>query len=519
MKAYRIGLVAFAAACAPPVQQANVRTPVPAAAAALANAVESIRPQDFYARIGFLASDALEGRDTPSPGLEAAAAYIASEFYRSGLQPAGEDDTYFQRWPYVVRALDVAGVRFDVQAGGQARTLAYRSDYYAAGGQRASFSGGMVYVGTAVPAADVRGNTLRDRAVIIAPQPAQDARQTSMMLNRARAAADSAGAAALVVVMPASASADAVAQGAAAAERAARGVPSIPVFYLRNDAARSLFESAGLDFGALTGPQGTQRPVPLAGVTAQLGAGLGETAHRPPNVAAMLPGSDPELRSTYVVFSAHIDHVGICAPGAADPICNGADDDASGTSAIMELAEAFAMLPTAPKRSIIFLGVSGEEKGLLGSAYFAEHPTVPIENIVANVNIDMIGRNNPDSVVAIGKTYSTLGPLLEQVNAQHPELRMTTSDDLWPEERFFFRSDHFNFARREVPAIFFFTGVHEDYHRPSDTVDKIDLDKITRVTRLIFHYGNAIANADEAPRWDPEGLEEVRRLVGQRRQE
>ncbi|MGH7448821.1 MAG: M28 family peptidase, partial [Longimicrobiales bacterium] len=101
----------------------------------------------------------------------------------------------------------------------------------------------------------------------------------------------------------------------------------------------------------------------------------------------------------------------------------------------------------------------------------------------------------------------------------HPELRMTTSDDLWPEERFFFRSDHFNFARREVPAIFFFTGVHEDYHRPSDTVDKIDLDKITRVTRLIFHYGNAIANADEAPRWDPEGLEEVRRLVGQRRQE
>ncbi|MGH7446404.1 MAG: hypothetical protein ACRELT_02515, partial [Longimicrobiales bacterium] len=215
MKAYRIGLVAFAAACAPPVQQANVRTPVPAAAAALANAVESIRPQDFYARIGFLASDALEGRDTPSPGLEAAAAYIASEFYRSGLQPAGEDDTYFQRWPYVVRALDVAGVRFDVQAGGQARTLAYRSDYYAAGGQRASFSGGMVYVGTAVPAADVRGNTLRDRAVIIAPQPAQDARQTSMMLNRARAAADSAGAAALVVVMPASASADAVAQGAA----------------------------------------------------------------------------------------------------------------------------------------------------------------------------------------------------------------------------------------------------------------------------------------------------------------
>jgi len=410
----------------------------------------------------------------------------------------------------------VAGVRFDVQAGATVRPLAYRSDYYVTGGQRARFEGGLVFAGRAIPSADVRGSTLRDRAVIIAPPPATDARQSFAMLNRARASADSAGAAALVVVLPATAGADAVSQGAATAERASRGVPSIPVFHLANSVARSLFQSADLDFDVLTGRQDAAAPVPLAGVTAQLGGGLAETEHRPPNVVAMLPGSDPALRNTYVVFSAHIDHTGICAPGTADPICNGADDDASGTAAIMELAEAFATLPVAPKRSLIFLGVSGEEKGLLGSSYYADNPTVPIDSIVANVNIDMIGRNNPDSVVVIGKTYSTLGPLLEQVNSQHPELRMTTSDDLWPDQRFFFRSDHFNFARREVPAIFFFTGVHEDYHRPSDTVDKIDLDKITRITRLIFHYANAIANDEERPQWDPEGLEEVRRLVSQR---
>jgi Zn-dependent M28 family amino/carboxypeptidase len=404
-----------------------------------------------------------------------------------------------------------------VQEGGTVRPLAYRSDYYVTGGQRANFEGGLVFAGGAIPAADVRGSTLRDRAVIIAPPPATDARQSFTLLNRARASADSAGAAALVVVLPATAGADAVSQGAATAERASRGIPSIPVFYLASSVARSLVQSADLDFDALTGRQDAAAPVPLAGVTAQLGGGLAETEHHPPNVVAILPGSDATLRDTYVVFSAHIDHTGICAPGAADPICNGADDDASGTSAIMELAEAFAMLPVAPKRSIIFLGVSGEEKGLLGSSYYADNPTVPIDSIVANVNIDMIGRNNPDSVVVIGKTYSTLGPLLEQVNSQHPELRMTTSDDLWPEQRFFFRSDHFNFARREVPAIFFFTGVHEDYHRPSDTVDKIDLDKITRITRLIFHYGNAIANAEQPPQWDPAGLEEVRRLVSQRR--
>ena len=517
MRVYLIGLAAFAAACSQPVQQVGVQSGAPSGSAAIAAATETIRPQDFYARIGFLASDALQGRDTPSPGLEAAAAYISSEFYRFGLQPAGEDGTYLQRWPYVTRALDVAGVRFDVQADGQSRSLAYRSDYYVAGGQRASFEGGLVFVGSEVPAADVRGNTLRDRAVIIAPPEAADARQRGQAITRARASADSAGAAALVIVLPPSASAAQIAEGATASERASRGVPSMPVFYMRNDVARSLFESADLDFNAVTTRAGTQPPLPLAGVTARLGGGITETEHRPPNVVAMLPGSDPELRNTYVVFSAHIDHTGLCAPGTADPICNGADDDASGTSAIMELAEAFATLPMAPKRSIIFLGVSGEEKGLLGSSYYADNPTVPIENIVANVNIDMIGRNNPDSVVVIGKDYSTLGPLLEEVNSQHPELRMTTSDDIWPEQRFFFRSDHFNFARREVPAIFFFTGVHEDYHRPSDTVDKIDLDKITRITRLIFHYGNAIANADDKPQWDPDGLEEVRRLVSQRR--
>ncbi|HEX6134975.1 MAG TPA: M28 family peptidase [Longimicrobiales bacterium] len=515
MKAYRTGLVVALAACAQPVQQAAVEQAAPTAAAALADAAASIRPQDFYARIGFLASDALQGRDTPSPGLEAAAAYIASEFHSFGLRPAGEDGGYLQRWPYVTRVLDVASVRFDVQAEGRSRPLAYRSDYYVTGGARAGFSGGLVFAGSAVPAADVRGNTLRDRAVIIT-QPQVEARQQGQAIIRARASADSAGAAALIVILPPNMDAAAVAQRAAGAERASRGLPSIPVFYVRSAAARSLFEMAGLDFNALTGSAGAQRPVPLAGLTAQLGGGVTETEHRPPNVAGMLPGSDPALRNSYVVFSAHIDHTGICAPGTADPICNGADDDASGTSAIMELAEAFAQLPVTPKRSIIFLGVSGEEKGLLGSSYFADNPTVPIDSIVANVNIDMIGRNHPDSVVVIGKDYSTLGPLLEQVNAQHPELRMTTSDDIWPEQRFFFRSDHFNFARREVPAIFFFTGVHDDYHRPSDTVDKIDLDKISRITRLIFYYANAIANDEQRPQWDPEGLEEVRRLVSQR---
>src|SRR5690606_22345541 len=154
--------------------------------------------------------------------------------------------------------------------------------------------------------------------------------------------ADSAGAAALVVVLPPTADAAAIDQGATASERASRGVPSMPVFYVRNDVGRSLLTAGGADLAAAPA-----RPVQLRGVTANLGAAIAEVEHRPPNVVGMLPGSDPVLRNTYVVFSAHIDHTGICAPGTADPICNGADDDASGTSAIMELAEAFASMPVA----------------------------------------------------------------------------------------------------------------------------------------------------------------------------
>jgi Zn-dependent M28 family amino/carboxypeptidase len=226
------------------------------------------------------------------------------------------------------------------------------------------------------------------------------------------------------------------------------------------------------------------------------------------------------LRNTYVVFSAHFDHVGAAGQGSwqctaigENRVCNGADDNASGTAAVLELAEAYASLPVPPRRSLIFLAVSGEEKGLLGSAYYANNPTVTVDSIVANINLDMIGRNHPDSVVVIGQTYSSLGPLLHRVNQRLPELRMTVSDDLWPEQRFFFRSDHFSFARREIPSIFFFTGVHEDYHRPTDTVEKIDVDKAARITRLVFHYGLAIADDTARPRWDPAGLEEVRRLT------
>jgi Zn-dependent M28 family amino/carboxypeptidase len=229
-----------------------------------------------------------------------------------------------------------------------------------------------------------------------------------------------------------------------------------------------------------------------------------------PNVVGILPGTDPALRDEYVVFSAHMDHVGVGTPDASgDSINNGADDDASGTSTVVELAEAFAALEPRPRRSLIFLTVSGEERGLWGSDWFVAHPPVPVERIVADLNIDMVGRNWADTVVAIGRRHSDLGETLARVNRAHPELGLTAIDDPWPAESFYTRSDHYNFARRGVPVLFFFSGTHPDYHRPSDEVDLIDVDKTARIGRLLFWLGLEVADASARPRWDPQSYRSI----------
>jgi Zn-dependent M28 family amino/carboxypeptidase len=227
-----------------------------------------------------------------------------------------------------------------------------------------------------------------------------------------------------------------------------------------------------------------------------------------PNTVGILEGSDPALKREYLVFSAHMDHIGI-TPGQPDSVNNGADDDASGTTGVMELAEAFSRPGARPKRSIIFLTVSGEEKGLWGSQYFSEHPAVPIGRIVADLNMDMIGRNWKDTIVAIGKEHSDLGATLERVNRAHPELGMTAIDDPWPEERFYFRSDHYNFARKGVPILFFFNGVHSDYHQVTDSPDKIESEKEARILRLIYYLGREVGDAPERPKWNPASYHEI----------
>ena len=240
----------------------------------------------------------------------------------------------------------------------------------------------------------------------------------------------------------------------------------------------------------------------------------GDAGLRAPNVVGAILGSDPQLRDEYVVFSAHIDHVGVGRPDASgDSIYNGADDNASGTAVMMEVAEAMAALDPAPRRSLLFVLVSGEEKGLWGSEHFVNNAPVAVDNMVAAFNADMVGRNWPDTIVAIGKEHSDLGATLERVNARYPELGMTAIDDRWPDEQFYFRSDHINFARRGVPVLFFFNGTHADYHEPSDEADSIDADKAARIGRLLFHLGLEVADAEQRPVWQEQSRRDI---VGRR---
>jgi Zn-dependent M28 family amino/carboxypeptidase len=266
--------------------------------------------------------------------------------------------------------------------------------------------------------------------------------------------------------------------------------------------------------GTLNGSRSETAGIPLDGKLSGLLPADILVDGRPPNVIAMIQGSDPALRDEFVVLSAHFDHVGIGTPIEGDSIYNGADDNGSGTVALLEVANAISQMPEAPRRSIAFVHISGEEKGLLGASWFVDHATIPVEQMIANINADMIGGDaHKDSLVVIGKTYSTLGPLVDEINDSMPELRLITSDDIWPEQRFFFRSDQYHFMRKEIPSLFFFTGVHECYHRPCDTPEFVNSEKASRVARLLTHVTLEIANQDARPVWDPDGLAEVRALI------
>ena len=222
------------------------------------------------------------------------------------------------------------------------------------------------------------------------------------------------------------------------------------------------------------------------------------------NVASIIEGSI--YPNEYIVLTAHLDHVGV----EGEDIFNGADDDGSGSMALLEIAQAFKLAALdgyRPKRSIVILHVSAEEKGLLGSEYYTNNPLYPLEDTITNLNIDMIGRTDPtrDSdndnyiyLIGTDRLSSMLHETSEKVNKETINLELDYRFNAWDDpNRFYFRSDHYNFAKNNIPVIFYFSGTHEDYHMPTDTADKIRYDLLTKRTKLIFHTAWEIANMDD----------------------
>lgn len=483
----RVGLhliLAVALAAGVSVREAAAQAEDTAAAGAAA--ARTITAADLRLRIGALAHDSMRGRATPSPELDKAARHIARRFETFGLRPA-VGDSYLQAYPLTASRAGLPGrqaLAIRGPGGGDIAT----ADYIPVPGGRGQAAGPLVIAtsGGSPPTGSIA-------LVRVTPEDARAGLQSVRGLLEG-------GAAAVLLALDGP---DAFFESMRRfydRERLAVGVPEelgAPVAFVRA--------------GALPEP-----------VRAALASGRGTNAYevtmrthsefreeRAFNTIGWIEGADPGLRDEFVVFSAHMDHVGVGRPVNGDSIYNGADDDASGTAAIIELAEAFASMETPPRRSLVFMTVSGEERGLLGSGWYAENPLFPLDATVANLNIDMIGRNWEDTVVAIGRDESTLGRSLDETLRAHPELGLEIIDDPWPAERFYFRSDHYNFARKGVPVLFFFTGTHEDYHQPGDEADRILYDKTARIARLIFHLGRRIADADDPPEWDPAAYRRV----------
>lgn len=482
---------------------AGATAPAQATTDPVVEAAETITPEEMAERIGVLADDSMRGRDTPSRGLDLAAEYLAGEFRDMGLEPAGDSGTFIQRFPYEQVRLDPQATRISVEGG--PADAQYGTDFFLIPGPTPRAEGPAFYVGEAGAAASPQAAA--SGAVLFYDVPgANTSSEWQNKIGSAVGPAIQAGAAAIVLVLD-------PAFPESQIEEVARGVAGqrapVPVVGIKRSAAQAMFAATGASLDA------GREPGRIGDAVIEIAVAQMSTDVRPPNVVAMLPGSDARLKNTYIVLSAHFDHVGVGAPDVTgDSIYNGADDNASGTSALLEVAQAFAALPEPPARSVLFLAVSGEEKGLLGSEHFTNEPTVPLDSIVANVNMDMIGRNAPDTIIGIGQEYSTFAGLLDEVLAEHPDIGLTVIRDPYPEERLFFRSDQLNFVRQDIPALFLFAGLHDDYHKPSDELPLIDADKAARVSRLVFYVTEEIANDAEPPAWTPEGRRQVEKILG-----
>jgi Zn-dependent M28 family amino/carboxypeptidase len=502
---------------------------------------DTISAAELRDYLTFIASDEMEGRDTPSRGLDTTAKFIAMNLSRWSFKPAGDSGTFFQHIDLLRNRADGAQTR--VELNGQA--LVAGDDYIPLAGS-GNISGQIVFAGNGwlVKSKDIDAYKDVDAngkiAVIFGSPQAQPRGISRDDLPSNKQGEDwmrptdyarKKGVVGLIYVPDFQYLANWATNRQRIMERGSTVVakfqqqtgapiPSIvasPQF--ANALLRGEKQNATALFNAFYGPT---LPPSFAlnaakKVTMNLAARTETLSTQ--NVVAVWEGSDPVLKDEYVAVGAHYDHVGVGTPVNGDWIFNGADDDGSGTTALLGMAEALAHAPSRPKRSVLFVWHCGEEKGLWGSRYFTENPTIPLDHVVAQLNIDMIGRSKkegdtnprnkeltgPNEVYVIGSTMMSteLGELVDSVNKSFLNVTFDRRyDDPKDPNRFFYRSDHYNYAKKGIPIIFFFDGVHEDYHQLGDSADKIDYQKMEKITRTVYMTLWEVANRPVRPKVD-----------------
>ena len=508
--------------------------------------LQRITAEGLRAHMAFLADDLLEGRATGTRGYQLAANYVRAQFEEMGLKPAGVGGSYFQNVRFRKIELLRDKSSFVVKPrNGSARTLTIEKDYVMGGNPLSADStaeGQVVFVGYGVSApefkyddyagVDVRGKIVA--ALYGAPpkMPSAPGAHFSSSEQKLRMAAEH-GAIGYVSIWAGKTEQRTpfseyvrFTRGPALRWLDEKGVPYGAEPSMRGAArissstAALLFEGAPKSWkDALQAAENSQpQAFPLAAsVTMHIVSRYSEAES--PNVAAIQPGSDPQLSNEYVSFTAHLDHLGIGDPVKGDNIYNGAADNASGTSALIEMARAFSELHPAPRRSLLFIAVTGEEEGLLGSDYYAQNPTVPIKQIVANINMDEVSfLYDFKDIVPLGGEHSSLGAVADDVARR---MGLTVSPDPLPEEVYFVRSDQYSFILQGVPSLYVEEGLQtvnpnldgkkmqfdwevQRYHQPSDDMSQaFDFNATVKCTRVDLAVGYEVAQQTERPHWNP----------------
>ncbi|WP_187775791.1 M28 family metallopeptidase [Luteimonas suaedae] len=501
--------------------------------------------QRIEADLRRLADDAMEGRETGTRGYELAASYVAARFADAGLQPGGEDGSYFQRVPLLRAVAQEEGARLAVERGGRTIELRFGEHFLPWANFNApahAIEAPAVFVGHAIHAPDLEhddfeGLDLRGRIAVLlpgAPERFDDHRRAfhSSQHEKLQALAERGAVGAVFVSTPEFEARVPWPRQRAGWDKPAmrlRGDDGAPLDAFPQLQAVAAVGAAAADFIFADGDRtaaelfdaaraGRLRGFPLQGM--MLIAGRTDIAPiESRNVLAKLPGSDRDLAGEYVVHTAHLDHVGIGAADAeGDTIHNGALDNALGVSIMLETARTLLAADTAPRRSQLFAALTAEEQGLLGAQWFVAHPTVPRKGLVANLNLDMPVLTAPSTdVVAIGIEHSTLRQAVEAAAA---ELEVKLSPDPYPEEVVFVRSDQYAFVRAGIPALYLDGGtlsadgerdpkialayfLRNCYHRPCDDASQpIQYDDAARLARLSAAVATRVGSADERPRWN-----------------